>query len=60
MILGSIQSLSHVQPFVTPWTAACQAALFLGFSWQEHWSGLPPPPWVRFVIMLYRDLVIKK
>ena len=27
MILGSIQPLSHVQPFVTPWTAACQASL---------------------------------
>ena len=26
-ILSSIQSLSHVQPFVTPWTAACQASL---------------------------------
>ena len=24
-----------------PWTVACQAALSLGFSWQEYWSGLP-------------------
>ena len=24
---GSVQSLSHVQLFVTPWTAACQASL---------------------------------
>ena len=23
---------SHVQPFVTPWTVACQALLSLGFS----------------------------
>ena len=24
---SSVQSLSHVQPFATPWTAACQASL---------------------------------
>ena len=28
------------QLFVTPWTAACQAPLSLGFSRQEYWSGL--------------------
>ena len=26
--------------FVTPWTVACQAPLSMGFSRQEHWSGL--------------------
>ena len=26
-----------------PWTGACQAPLFLGFSRQEYWSGLPFP-----------------
>ena len=25
----------------TPWTVACQAPLFVEFSRQEHWSGLP-------------------
>ena len=30
-------------PFVTPWTAACQAPLSVGFSRQEYWSGLPFP-----------------
>ena len=25
----------------TPWTAACQAPLAMGFCRQEHWSGLP-------------------
>ena len=30
--------------FVTPWTITCQAPLSKGFSWQEHWSGLPFPP----------------
>ena len=29
---------------VTPQTAAHQAPLSLGFSRQEHWSGLPFPP----------------
>ena len=28
----------------TPWTTACQAPLSMGFSRQEHWSGLPFPP----------------
>ena len=27
--------------FVTPWTAACQAPLSMGFPRQEDWSGLP-------------------
>ena len=35
--------LSHVQLFVTPWTVSCQAPLFLEFSRQEYWSGLPFP-----------------
>ena len=29
----SVQSLSHVQLFVTPWTAACQASLSIINSW---------------------------
>ena len=35
---------SHVRFFVTPWTIACQASLSMGFSRQEHRSGLPCPP----------------
>ena len=27
----------------TPCTVACQAPLFMGFSKQEYWSGLPFP-----------------
>ena len=34
---------SHVRLFVTPWTVACQAPLFMGFPRQEYWSGLPFP-----------------
>ena len=36
--------LSHVQLFVTLWTEACQAPLYVGFARQEYWSGLPFPP----------------
>ena len=35
--------LSRVWLVVTPWTVACQAPLSMGFSRQEHWSGLPFP-----------------
>ena len=38
------QSLSCVLFFVTPWTAAHQSPLSMGFSQQEYWSGLPFPP----------------
>ena len=38
------QSLSRVGLFATPWAVALQAPLSLGFSWQEHRSGLPFPP----------------
>ena len=29
--------------FVTPWTVARQAPLYVGFPRQEYWSGLPFP-----------------
>ena len=38
-----VKSLSHVRVFDTPWTAAYQALLSMGFSRQEYWSGLPLP-----------------
>ena len=36
-------SLSRVCLFATPWTIAPQAPRSMGFSRQEHWSGLPRP-----------------
>ena len=44
--------LSYVWLFVTSWTIAHQAPLFMEFSRQEHWSRLPFPspgdlPWPR-------------
>ena len=38
------KSLNRVQLSVTPWTAARQAPLSLGFSRQGYWSGVPCPP----------------
>ena len=38
-----VKSLSRVRPSVTPWTAAFQAPLSMGFSRQEYWSGVPLP-----------------
>ena len=34
-----MKSLSRVQLFATPWTAANQAPPSMGFSRQEYWSG---------------------
>ena len=36
-----MRSLSRVQLFATPWIAAYQAPLSMGFSRQECWSGVP-------------------
>ena len=33
LIFSSVQSLSHVRLFATPWTAACQAFLSITNSW---------------------------
>ena len=38
-----VKSLSHVRLFATPWTAAHQALLCMGFSRQEYWRGVPSP-----------------
>ena len=42
-----VKLLSRVRLLATPWTAAHQAPLSMGFSRQEYWSGvpLPSPPW---------------
>ena len=34
---------SHVWLLAVPWTVACQAPQFMGFSRQEYWNGLPCP-----------------
>ena len=37
------KSFSRVRLLATPWTAAYQAPLSMGFSRQEYWSGVPLP-----------------
>ena len=55
LLLLLLSRFSRVRLCATPWTAAHQASPSLGFSRQEHWSGLPfPSPmhesgkWLRF------------
>ena len=43
MLLLLLSRFSHVRLCATPWTAAYQASPSMGFSRQEHWSGLPFP-----------------
>ena len=43
VLLLLLSRFSHVRLCLTPWTAAHQACLSMGFSRQEHWSGLPFP-----------------
>ena len=38
-----VKSLSRVWLLATPWTVAYQAPPSMGFSRQEHWSGVPLP-----------------
>ena len=38
-----VKLFSRVRRLATPWTAACQAPLSMGFSRQGYWSGLPLP-----------------
>ena len=41
--LDGKHGVSCIQLFVTTWTTGCQAPLFMGFSSQEYWNGLPFP-----------------
>ena len=43
LLLLLLSRFSRVQLCVTPQTAAHEVPLSLGFSRQEHWSGLPFP-----------------
>ena len=38
-----VKLLSHVRLLATPWTAAYQAPLSMGFSRQDYWSGMTLP-----------------
>ena len=53
------KSLSRVQLFTTPWTAAHQAPPSMGFSRQEYWSGVGAFDWLLkssfFLLILSSD-----
>ena len=49
---SSVQSLSHVQLFATPWTAACQASLSITNSWS------PPKPMSIESVMPSNHLIV--
>ena len=63
---GKMKSLSHVQLLGTPWTAAHQAPLSMGFSRQEYWSGLPLCPkclahiWCSSIICWMSEFLVDK
>ena len=44
MLCAVLSCFSHIQFLATQWTAAHQGPLPMGFSRQEHQSGLPCPP----------------
>ena len=54
-----VKLLSCVQPGGTPWTAAYQAPLSMGFSRQVYWSGLPLPSPLFFASICYLGLPSK-
>ena len=57
MQLLLLSHFSRVRLCATPETAAHQAPLSLGFSRQEHWSGLPfPSPMHEYDQMLNHDI----
>ena len=43
-IIVNVYARLRVRLSAAPWTVARQAPLSMGFSRQEHWSGLPRPP----------------
>ena len=50
-----VKLLSRVRLLATPWTAAYQAPLPMGFSRQEYWSGLPLPSPIQSYYILNFD-----
>ena len=55
-----VKSLSGVRLLATPWTAAHQTPLSMGFSRQEDWSGVPSPAlWQTWIFVLKtRDITL--
>ena len=56
LLLLLLSRFSRVRLLATPRTAAYQAPASMGFSRQEHWSGLPLPS----PALLYNDIQIQE
>ena len=50
-----MKSLSRVRLLATPWTAAHQAPLSMGFSRQEYWSGVPLPSLFCLLVKVMKE-----
>ena len=48
LLLLMLSRFSRARLFATPWTAAHQAPLSMGFSRQEYWSRVPLPSLSRY------------
>ena len=58
-----LSRFSRVWLCATPWTVAYQASPSVGFSREEHWSGLPfpsPTMWETWVPFLGQDDPLEK
>ena len=51
-----VKSLSPVRHLATPWTAAYQAPLSMGFARQEYWSGVPLPSLI-YIYIYCKDFI---
>ena len=55
-----VKSLSLVRLLAIPWAAAYQAPPSMGFSRQEHWSGVPlPSPSFILVLLFSRNMALQ-
>ena len=54
----SVQLLSHVRLFETPWTAACQASLSITNSWSLRKNSCPLSGWCHLIISSCHPLLL--
>ena len=54
-LISSVQSLSRVRLFATPWTVAYYAPPSMGFSRQEYWSELPAEEGLKVTVVHFQE-----
>ena len=55
-----VKSLGCVRPSATPWTAAFQAPLSMGFSRQRYWSGVPLPSPLDLLAIVFCSIAMSE